>query len=321
MPFPHVGRCGLAALSLTTAALPAAAQAGPIRLLVGSAPGSQPDIVARLVAHPLGAALGVPVVVDNRPGVAGNLGAEAALRARPDGRVLHFGTINNAINHSFFRPPAFDWPGGMVALAPVYRTPNVVVVHRDLPVRDLAGLAALARVSAGELNYASSGSGTSLHLAGEVFNQAARVRMEHVPYRAAAAAAQDLEAGRVQVMFDNLAPALARLDGGAVRALAVTSAERSARLLDVPGVAEAGFPVLEMLIWGGLFAPVAVPEPVLARLHAALTRVLAEPAMVARRAVFGSVPMPLDRAAFAGFVRAEAARWERVVLASGARPV
>lgn len=317
----RVGRRGVV-LGLL-AAPPALAQTwptGPVRLIVGSAAGSQPDLMARLVADPLGTALGVAVVVDNRPGVAGNLGAEAALRARPDGQTLHFGTINNAINHTFFRPVSFDWPRGVAAIAPVYRTPNVVVVHRDLPVRDLAGLAALARMRPGELNFASSGSGTSLHLAGELFNQAADVRMVHVPYRAAAAAQQDLEAGRVQVMFDNLASALGRLEGGQVRALAVTSPGRSSRLPDVPSVAEAGFPALEMLIWGGIFAHAQTPAWILERLHGALTRVLADPAIMARLASFGSVPMPPDRAAFTAFVQAEVTRWERVVLASGARP-
>lgn len=320
MPISHVTRRSMASLALAMPALAQGWPSGPVRLIVGSAAGSQPDLMARLLAEPLATALGAPVLVDNRPGVSGNLGAEAAIRARPDGQTLHFGTINNAINHSFFRPTAFDWPAAMTAVAPIYRTPNVVVVNRDLPVRDLASLVALARAQPGALNFASSGSGTSLHLAGELLNQAAGIRMVHVPYRAAAAAQQDLEAGRVQVMFDNLAPALARLEGGQVRALAVTSAGRSPRLPHVPGVAEAGYPGLEMLIWGGIFAHAQLPGAILERLHAAITRVMAEPSMTARMAGFGSVPMPPERAAFAAFVQAEVTKWTAVVLASGARP-
>ncbi len=313
-------RAILAGLGLPGLARAQAWPNGTIRFIVGSAPGAQPDLMGRLLADGLGPVLGVPVVVENRVGVSGNLGAEAAIRSRPDGQTFHFATINNAINQTFFRPMAFDWLAETEAVAPFYRTPNVVVVHDGLPVRDMAGLVALARARPGALNFGSSGAGTSLHLAGELLNQIAGIQMVHVPYRGAPAAQQDLEAGRVQVMFDNLAPALARIEGGRVRALAVTGPQRSARLPDVPTVAEAGFPGLEMLIWGGVFAPARVPPPVIERMHAAITRVVAEPAMAARLAGFGSVGMAPERAAFQAFAAAEVERWGRVVLASGARP-
>lgn len=306
--------------ALATPALAQSWPAGPIRMVVGSAAGSQPDLMGRLLADPLGGILGVPVVVENRPGVSGNLGAEAVVRSRPDGQTIHFGTLNNAINQTFFRPMAFDWLAELEAVAPFYRTPNVVVVHRDVPATTLAELVALARARPGALNFASSGSGTSLHLAGELLNQTAGIQMVHVPYRAGAAAAQDLEAGRVQVMFDNLAPALARLQGTQIRALAVTAPVRSTAIPDVPTVAEAGFPGLEMLIWGGVFVPSRTPVAVIDRLHGAITRVTSEPAMAARLAGFGSVPMPPQRVAFRAFTVEETARWGRVVLASGARP-
>jgi len=294
--------------------------AGPIRMVVGSGAGSQPDLMGRLLADALGPILGVPVVVENRVGVSGNLGAEAVIRSRPDGQTIHFGTLNNAINQSFFRPMAFDWLAELEAVAPFYRTPNVVLVHRDVPATSLAELVAVARARPGALNFASSGSGTSLHLAGELLNQIAGIQMVHVPYRAGPAAAQDLEAGRVQVMFDNLAPALARLQGSQTRALAVTGPVRSAALPGIPTVAEAGFPGLEMLIWGGVFVPSRVAPPIIDRLHDAITRVTAEPAMAARLAGLGSVPMEPSRAAFRAFTVAETARWGQVVVASGARP-
>ncbi|WP_376087347.1 Bug family tripartite tricarboxylate transporter substrate binding protein [Roseomonas sp. CCTCC AB2023176] len=292
---------------------------GPIRLVVPFAPGSQPDLMGRLVADPLGAALGVPVVVENRPGVAGNLGTEAVIRARPDGQTLLFGTVNNAINQTFFRP-AFDWLRDLGPIAAIYMTPNVVLVNAALPASSLADLVALAKDQPGRLNFASSGSGTSLHLAGELLNQIAGIAMVHVPYRAAAAAAQDLEAGRVQVMFDNLAPALARIEGGRVRALATTAPVRSSRLPDMPTAAEAGFPGLTMLIWGGLFAPARTPPAVMARLSAECADIVASPALAARLDALGSVAPERDRGAFRAFTVAETERWGHVVTLSGAKP-
>lgn len=316
-------RLPLAGLAALSAPGLARAQAGwpngPIRLVVPSAPGGNPDLMARLVADPLGAALGVPVVVENRPGVASNLGTEAVIRSRPDGQTLLFGSINNPINHTFFRNIGFDWLRDLAPIITFYRVPNVLVVHPSLPVNSVAELVAYAKARPGQLNYASPGVGTSLHLAGELLKLVGGIDMLHVPYRGAAAAAQDMEAGRVQVMFENLPPSLPRIDAGRVRALAVTSPARSPRLPQVPTMAEAGFPQVEMLIWGGLFAPAGTPEPILDRLNAEIARIVATPAFTARLEQLGSVGNDTSRARFKAFCEEETRRWREVVLASGAK--
>lgn len=319
---PHPPRRALLAAAL---AAPPVARAqswpnGPIRLVVASAPGSQPDLMARLVADPLAVALGVPVVIDNRLGQGGTIGMENVVRSRADGQTLLLGAINHAINQSLFRPAAFDWLAELQAVAPVYFTPNVIIVNKEVPATTLAELIALAKARPGVQNFGSSGSGTSLHLAGELLNQSAGIEMVHVPYRSASAAEQDLEAGRVQVIFDNFAPAIARVEGGRVRAIAVMGPTRSPRLPEVPSVVEAGHPELEMMVWGGIFAPARTPEPVLDRLHDEIIRATASPNVRARLEQLGSVEIAPERAAFRALTVAETERWARVVIASGAKP-
>jgi tripartite-type tricarboxylate transporter receptor subunit TctC len=291
---------------------------GPIRVVVPSAPGGNPDLMARLIAEPLSQALGTPVVIENRPGVASNLGTEAVIRSRPDGQTLLFGSVNNAINQSFFRNIGFDWLRDLEPIVPLYRIPNVLVVHPDLPVRSVAELVALAKAQPGRINYASPGVGTSLHLAGEMLKLRAGIDMLHVPYRGAAAAAQDMEGGRVQMMFENLPPALPRIDQGRVRALAVTSPERSPRLPQVPTMVESGFPDMGMLIWGGLFVPAGTPTPIIERLHAETVRIAMTPEFTARLTQLGSIGIERDRARFRAFTVEETRRWGEVVRASGA---
>ncbi|MDB5412142.1 MAG: putative exported protein [Rubritepida sp.] len=315
-------RRALLAVALTAPSLARAQTwpSGPIRLVVASAPGSQPDLMARLVADPLGVALGTSVVVDNRVGQGGTIGMENVIRSRADGQTLLMGALNHAINQSLFRPATFDWLVELEAVAPVYNTPNVIVVNKEVPANSLAELVALARARPGQLNFASAGSGTSLHLAGELLNQIEGIELVHVPYRSSGGAAQDLEAGRVQIMFDNFAPAIARVEGGRVRALAVMSAARVPRLPDVPSVAELGYPQLEMLVWGGIFAHARTPVAILDRLHDEIVRIIATPNVRARLDQLGSLPIATDRAAFRALTVAETERWSRVVIASGAKP-
>ena len=292
---------------------------GPIRLVVPSGAGGNPDIMARLVADPLSAALRVPVVVENRPGVAGNLGTEFVVRSRPDGQTLLLGSVSNAINQSFFRNMTFDWLRDLQPVAPMYLIPNILLASKDLPVTTVAELVEMARAEPGKLTYASPGIGTSLHLAGELLKLSAGIDMLHVPYRSTTAAGQDLEGGRVHIMFENLPPALPRIDGGRVRALAVTAPSRSQRLPEVPTVGEAGFPDLQMLIWGGLFAPSGTPAPVVERLHAETLRITDTPAFRERLAQLGSTEIGRDLGAFRQFTIDETRRWARAVDASGAR--
>ncbi len=311
--------------SLISAALatPALAQdawpSGPIRLIVGFAPGSNPDLMARLLAEPLSTALGVGVVVENRPGASGNIGAQAVAQARPDGYSLALGSVNHAINASLFANPGYDFQRDFAPVAQVYLIPNVVLVAPALPVRTMAELVEYCRARPGEINFGSSGVGTTLHLAGELLKQAAGIDIVHVPYRGAPEAHQDLQAGRVQLIIDNLPPSIARIEAGHVRPLAVTSATRSARLAELPTVAEAGFPSLEMLIWGGVFIHARTPPAIQARLLAEVERIIDTPAFRARLEQFGSLPVNRDREAFRAFTLAEIARWREVVQRSGAR--
>lgn len=292
---------------------------GPVRLIVASAPGGNPDLMGRLVAEPLAAALGQAVVVENRAGASGNIGAQAAGQARPDGNTLLFGMVNHAINMSLFANSGYDFVRDFEPIAQLYLIPNVLLVANALAVRNVAELVAMARERPGQLNFASSGVGTTLHLGGELFRQLANIDIVHVPYRGSAEAHQDLQAGRVHMIFDNLPPSIARIESGAVRALAITSPTRSPRLPDVPTVGEAGFPQLEMLIWGGVFAPSRTPAPVMARLKAELDRITQTPAFQQRLAQLGSLPVGRDHEAFKRFIVAETDRWRGVVERAGIR--
>ncbi|MBY0335330.1 MAG: tripartite tricarboxylate transporter substrate binding protein [Acetobacteraceae bacterium] len=292
---------------------------GPVRLIVASAPGGNPDLMGRLVAEPLAAALGQAVVVENRAGASGNIGAQGAAQARPDGNTLLFGMVNHAINMSLFANSGYDFVRDFEPVAQLYLIPNVLLVANALPVHNVAELVAMARERPGQLNFASSGVGTTLHLGGELFRQLANIDIVHIPYRGSAEAHQDLQAGRVHMIFDNLPPAIARIESGAVRALAITSATRSPRLPEVPTVGEAGFPQLEMLIWGGVFAPSRTPAPVMARLQAELDRITETPAFRQRLAQLGSLPVGRDREAFRRFIAAETDRWRGVVERAGIR--
>ena len=317
------GRRGLPAAGTALLAAPALAQdawpSGPIRFIVGFAAGSNPDLMARLMAEPLSAALGVPVVVENRPGAAGSIGAEAAARARPDGNTLLLGTVNHAINQSLQSGLSFDFLRDFVPIGQCYLIPNVVLVATSLPVSTMAELVALARARPGQINFASSGVGTSLHLAGELLKQSAGIDMVHVPYRGAPDAHQDLEAGRVQLIIDNLPPSIPRIEGGRAKPLAITSPTRFSRLPDVPTVAEAGFPQLQMLIWGGIFVATRTPAPIQERLRVEMDRMIETPAFQARLQQLGSLPVERNREAFRAFTVAETARWREVVERSGAR--
>jgi tripartite-type tricarboxylate transporter receptor subunit TctC len=319
----HFTRRHAMATGAALLAAPAVAQEawpnGPVRLIVASAPGGNPDLMGRLVAEPLGAALGQAVVVENRAGASGNIGAQAAMQARPDGNTLLFGMVNHAINMSLFQNSGYDFARDFEPIAQLYLIPNALLVASSLPVRTVQELVELAKQRPGQLNFASSGVGTSLHLGGELFRQLAGIDIVHVPYRGSAEAHQDLQAGRVHMIFDNLPPSIARLESGAVRALAITSPTRSPRLPDVPTVGEAGFPQLEMLIWGGVFVPSRTPAPVQARLKSELDRITATPAFQERLAQLGSLPVGNDREAFKRFIVAETDRWRGVVERAGIR--
>jgi len=309
----------------TVGALPAAAQAWParpIRIVVPFPPGGSTDLLARRLGERMTASLGQTVIVENRPGAGGTTGADLVAKSPPDGHALLLGvTGSNAIAASLF-PNLPDDP--VRDFAPVSRlvsAPLVLVVNPRFPARDLAGFIAAARAaSASPITYATPGNGTSMHLTGEMFAQAARVALQHVPYRGSAQAMTDLIAGQVQSAFADFLVSLPHIQSGALRALAVTSRERHPLLPDVQTMQEAGLPGFEAASWQGLFAPAGTPPAILARLHAEVVAALAAPELrepFARQGFLVGATSPEE---FAAFIREEVAKWREVVRAGNIRP-
>jgi tripartite-type tricarboxylate transporter receptor subunit TctC len=231
--------------------------------------GGTTDILARAAAQKLSEAWGQQVIVDNRPGAGGNIGAELVAKAAPDGYTLLMGTVGtHAINSSLYAKMPYDHVKDFAPVILVAGVPNVLVVNPDLPIKTVAELIAYAKANPGKLNFASSGSGTSIHLSGELFKVMAGVQMTHVPYKGSAPALTDLIGGQVQLMFDNLPSSLPQIKGGKLRAVAVTSATRAAALPDVPTVAESGLPGFEASSWFGILAPAGTSKEIIAKINA-----------------------------------------------------
>jgi tripartite-type tricarboxylate transporter receptor subunit TctC len=314
-----------AAAAVLSAAPVAIAQAPayptkPIRIVVPFPPGGATDILARDVAQKLTDAWGQSVIVDNRPGAGGNIGSELVAKSAPDGYTLEMGTVGtHAINASLYAKMPYDNVKDFVPIILVAGVPNVLEVNPALPVNSVPELIAYAKANPGKLNFASSGNGTSIHLSGELFKAMAGVEMTHVPYKGSAPALQDLIAGQVQVMFDNLPPSLPQIRAGKLRALAVTSAARAPALPDVPTVAEAGLPGFEASSWFGLLAPAGTPPAIVAQINAEVGKWLATPEAkenLAKQGANAAGGTPED---FAKHIAAETAKWAKVVKASGAK--
>jgi tripartite-type tricarboxylate transporter receptor subunit TctC len=315
-----------AALALTAGAAlaaPARAQAfpsRPVRILVPFAAGGTTDILARAIGERLSAALGQPVVVDNRGGAGGTVAGEAFARAEPDGHTLLVATASLiCINKALYARLPFDPDADFVPVAMLAQQPNVLVVNpRLLPMATLPELIAHIRANPGKVNYASSGTGSQLHLTGAMFRAAVGVEMTHVPYRGSAPAMTDLVAGNVPMMFDGLGTALPQIRGGAVRCLGVASEQANAALPGVPPIASV-LPGFLSVNWTGLFALRGTPEAVVARIDAETRKGLATPEMAElfRQRAFD--PLPTPRAELPAFVAAESRRWREAVRASGAR--
>jgi tripartite-type tricarboxylate transporter receptor subunit TctC len=323
-----VPRRAVLAASLALPAL-ARAQDGyparPLRLIVPFTPAGTTDISARLLAAALGPRVGQQVVVENRPGAGGNVGAEVVARAEPDGYTLLLCTISTAaINYSLYGPRMPFRPEELAAVGLMLRVPNLIFVTNGLPVRSLQELVAYAKAHPGELNQGSSGIGTSLHLTGELLKTAAGIDMTHVPFRGSGPMIQEVLSGRIQMAVDNLPSVIGHAKEGRVRPLAVTTKERSPALPDVPTTAEAGFPDVEATAWFGVQAPARTPEPIIARLGREIDAAVQQPELKAKIADLGGLPPGLTPeggttpAAFAAFIKAEIAKWSQVVKASGA---
>lgn len=309
---------------LLCSALGAAAQADadypnkPIKWIVSYPPGGSTDLVARLMGQWLSQRVGQQVVVENRAGGGNNIGTEAAIKAAPDGYTIFLVNPANAINASLYKNLSFNFLNDMTPIAGFIRVPNVMTVTKNFPARNLAEFIDYAKKNPDKVNMASSGSGTSVHLSGEMFKAMAGVQMKHVPYKGAGPATTDLIGGQVDVIFDNMPSIIGHIRNGTVRALAVTSAQRSPALPDIPAVGEAvaGY---EASAWFGVAAPKGTPPAIVARLNREFNAALADPGMRAKLADLGGVPIPGTPEEFWALHRMETEKWAKVVNFSGAK--
>jgi tripartite-type tricarboxylate transporter receptor subunit TctC len=284
----------------------------PIRWIVAFPAGGGNDVIARIVAGPLSQRLGQPVVVENKSGAGGNIGTEVALSTAPDGYTILFAAPHNAINASLYKNLHFDFLRDSTPVAGLARTPNVMEVHPSVPAKTVAEFIAWAKANPGNVRMASAGNGTAIHLSGELFKAMTGLEMTHVPYRGGAPALNDLLAGHVQVMFDNLPSSIAHIRSGTLRALGVTTAERSASLPETATVAET-VPRYEASIWYGIVAPKGTPPESVIKLNAAIADVLADPEVKARLAQVGCTPMPMAVNEFGTLLQTETEKWRKVV--------
>ena len=292
----------------------------PIRIVVPFPAGGTPDILARALGQKLSPVLGQQVIVDNRPGAAGNIGSELVAKSPADGYTLLMATVStHSINQSLYQRLPFDPINDFAPVTLVATLPNVLVVNPKLPVKSVQDLIALAKAKPGELTFGSGGNGTSHHLGGELFKTMTGVDMVHVPYKGSGQALPDLIAGQVALMFDNLTSSFPHIKAGKLRAVAVTGAQRSAALPNVPTVAESGVPGFEVTAWFGLLAPAKTPEAIIARLNQESAKILRSPDMKARLAAQGAEAAVSTPQQLGAFIKDRTAKWAKVVKASGAR--
>ncbi len=299
------------------AALAQAYPSKPLRMVVPFPPGGSADILGRSVGQKLGERLGQPVVIDNRPGAGASIGAKAVAEAPADGYTLLLGTVSSHAMSPATNAVGYDPVKDFTPIAEIASIPFVVLVHPGVPVKSIAELVALAKSKPGQVTYASAGSGTSNHLAGELLGMAAGIKMLHVPYKGSAPALNDLLGGQVNAMFDLQLTAMPQIKSGKVRALAMTGAKRSALLPELPTVREAGVPGYEVTAWFGFFGPAGVPKPIVDRLNAELNAIMKLPDIRAKFAELGVETESGSAEEFAGFVRGEAGKWAAVIKAAG----
>jgi tripartite-type tricarboxylate transporter receptor subunit TctC len=290
----------------------------PVRIVVGFAPGGAADITARLIAQWLTDQLGQQFIVENRPGAGTNIGTEAVVNSAPEGYTLLLVSVANTVNATLYEKLNFDFLHDIVPVAGLVRGPLVMDLALSVPAKTVPEFIAYAKANPGKINMASAGNGTPGHMAGELFKLSTGLDLVHVPYRGAAPALTDVLAGQVQLLFDNLPTSLEHIRAGKVRALAVTTAERSPAVPDLPTVAEF-VPGYEVSSWFGIGAPRNTPAAVIDKLNSTINDGLADAKLQARIAEMASVPLRLSPAQFATLIVAETAKWARVVKLSGAR--
>jgi len=286
----------------------------PLRLVVPFAPGGSTDIFARLIAERAQAPLGQPVVVENRSGAAGNIGAEAVVRSAPDGYTLLMATTGvMAINTALYRNMTYDAAKDLEPVIFVASITNVLIVPPDFPARSIAELIALAKKEPGKLSFASSGAGSSTHMSAELFKSMSGTDILHIPYKGSGQALPDLMSGRVSMMFENAPGAVSHIKAGKVRALAVTGLKPSPAMPELPTVAESGVPGYESLSWSGIAVPAGTPRAVIERLNRDLNAVLAAPEMRQKLTEQGAETMGGAPEAFSAHIRAEREKWSRLI--------
>ena len=308
---------GLSLLSALASGVPAFAQTfpeRPVTLVVPFAAGGSTDLVARVIAERMSADLGQQVIVQNMAGAGGNLGADNVARADPDGYTVLMGTVaTHALNPLILKTKPYDPEKDFAPISLLVVVPNVLIVNPELPVNTVEELVALLKASPDKFSYASSGNGTPLHLSGELFKKMAGVSMQHIPYKGAGPALNDVIGNQVPIMFDNLPSSSGHIKAGTLRALGVTTAERAPSFPDVPTIAELGVPGYETYTWNALFAPANTPPEVVARLNEAARKALADPAVVERMKEFSATIVGSSPEELAAHVTAELAKWTPVV--------
>jgi tripartite-type tricarboxylate transporter receptor subunit TctC len=293
-----------------------------IRIVLGFSPGTAPDLAARILAERFTAVWGKPVVVENRLGAGGNIAADHVAKAAPDGATLLMaGNAAIVINPSLYAKLPYDPARDLVPVAQVTIAPNVLVLNKDVPAASVQDLVALAQRGPGTLTFASAGIGTSTHLAGELFQTMAGIKMQHVPYRDNAALLSDLAAGRITMFFGSIASVLPQVREGRLRALAVTSLQRSPAMPDLPTLDELGFRGFDAIAWFGLMAPAGTPASIVAMLHDEALKAVAAPAVREKFAPLGMETIARSADEFAAAIRTETPVWAKLIKQVGIAPI
>ncbi len=306
-------------LAATLGAMAQAYPVRPLRLVVPFPPGGSTDIVARLVAQKLGEALDQPMIVDNRAGAGGMIGAENVARSAPDGYSLLLASSGPIVIVPALQPKlGYDSVRDFAPVSIIATIPTMLVVNEKVPAKNVAELIALAKARPGKLNFASSGVGATPHLAGEVFKSMAGVDIGHVPYKGSAPALTDLMGGQVDMMFEQIPAVLPHVQSGKLRALAVGSAQRVAALPDLPSISESGLPGFDVVSWFGIMAPAGTPAPIVSRLRAELMKIMRMPDVSEKLASLGAEPQASTPQAFSQTIVAELPKWAEIIRKSGA---